>query len=111
MRGICCENHPSHAEARRTPLLQFIRADVGDAILARLGVAGEDLFILHRLSSDVLLAAQTRRVNVGHPVKAVVRNAGRHVQVGRVHDEVAVPVAVFLKVIIRLAWSAIGLHY
>lgn len=102
MSRICRKSNSPHPEARRTPLLQFIRIQVDNLILIRLRVPGQDLFPEPRLTGNIFLLGETRDITIRYTVKSVLGDARRHVPVCRMDDKVAIPVVVALEVVVHL---------
>lgn len=64
VRRICCKNDTSNSKCRRAPLLQLVRIEIGDGVLFRLRIAGQDLFPSLWLSGNVFLFAETGGITV-----------------------------------------------
>lgn len=107
---ICSQTDPSNSQLLNEPLVDLVRIDSRKLILALLGMPRQHGFELHRLPRDKFISTQTRELAVATspPAGAIclLRQAGNHMPVFRVNDELDVFVAELFEWVSHLDQSA-----
>lgn len=102
MCGICSEEEPSHSHLLGAPLVDLVRADVGNLVLVWFRMSGEHGFILPRLTLEIFFSSEPGYFSVRDPPESVCADPGSHEPVFRMDDEVCIVPAKLMKVVIYL---------
>jgi hypothetical protein len=68
MGCVCCQDNPPHPETGGTPLLELVRAYVGDGIIAGLGISRKNLFVSLWLACNVFVPSESRDITVRYSI-------------------------------------------
>ena len=102
MRRVAGEADTADAEALRAALVQLVRADVGEGVVFRFGVAGEDALVVGGLVVEDFLVGHVLVFLVGDAPEAVLGQAGDEVAVVGVDDGVDIVVAKLVEGVVDL---------
>lgn len=94
MGGVGHEHYLADAESGSASLLQLVRAHAHELIVAWFRVSGENFLIAHRLPPYQLVAVKASVITIRQAPKTVGRDLGSHVPIGRVDNEVGIPITV-----------------
>lgn len=95
MRSISSQQEPATPERLRASLMDFVRAEIDDLVLARLRGAGHELLEFLRLAFQHLFACEIASLAVCDAQQPVVGDLGDHGEVLGADEEVGALPAVF----------------
>lgn len=104
MGRVCGQQDSPHPEALGTALVDLVRAEVPDIVLARLGRAGNELPVLPRLPLEHLFTREIALFSVRDAEHPIIGDLSDHGEVVRVDDKVgSIPVE-FLELRVKHLW-------
>ena len=108
MCGVAGETDAADAESLGASLVQLVGADVGESVICRFRVAGEDALVVGCLVVEDFLVGHVLVLLVGDSPQAVFGEAGDKVEVVGVDDGVHVVVAELVERVVDLVVFSCG---